>query len=175
MPMDRLEFLEVLRDSFSAYYDIIPAEDAPADLPLAFKADYFSRAERYWLSKNIPIWGNETNELAYIFSAPGFDRALADRCIDFALGDGLPRVKPHKEHQYTNIKVILLADRFDAETKKAVQKRSFTKSYKFSLHGFTNLLAAAVDLEEGCAYPNKAGRDLAPYFRKLFAVRAEKT
>lgn len=174
MPMDRSEFLEVLRDSFSAYYNILPA-GASEELPLAFKADYYSRAEKYWLSKKIPIWGNETNEFAYIFSAPDFDRALADRCIDFALSDGLPRVKPHKEHQYTNIKVILVADRFDDEAKKAIQKRSFTKNYKFSFHGFTNLLSAAVDLSEGCAYPNKAGHDLGPYFRKLFAARAEKT
>lgn len=174
MPMDRSEFLEVLRDSFSAYYDIVPA-GAFEDLPLAFKADYFSRAEKYWLSKKIPIWGNETNEFAYIFSAPSFDSALADRCIEHALADGLPRVKPHKEHQYTNIKVIFVADGFDAETKKTIQKRSFTKNYKFSFHGFTNLLTAAVDLGEGRAYPNKAGHDLAPYFRKLFAARAEKT
>lgn len=174
MPIDRSEFIEVLRDSFSAYYDIVP-DEAFEDLPLAFKADYFSRAEKYWLSKKIPIWGNETNEFAYVFSAPGFDSALAGQCIDRALADGLPRVKPHKEHQYTNIKVILVADSFDAETKKAVQKRSFTKNYKFSFYGFTNLLTAAVDLGEGCAYPNKAGHDLAPYFRKLFAARAEKT
>lgn len=174
MAIERTEFLEVLRDSYSAYYDIAQCE-APAELPFIFRADYFSRAERYWLSKKIPIWGNETNEFAYIFSAPVIDSALADKCMDYALNDGLPRVKPHKEHQYTNIKVLFVADSFDGETKKTIQKRSFSKSYRFSLHGFTNLLTAAVDLSEGKAYPNKAGHELAGYFKKLFASREEKT
>ena len=177
MAIERQEFLEILRDSYSAYYNIIPPEQAaaPAELPLAFRADYFSRAERYWLTQSIPIWGNETNEYAYIFAAESFDKAMVDRCIDFAIQDMLPRVKPHKEHQYTNVKTVFVADRFEAEARKAVQKRSFTKNYRYSLHGFTTLHAAAVDLSESKAYTNRAGHALADYFKKLFASRVEKT
>ena len=177
MAIERLEFLEILKESYSAYYNISLADrtGAPNELPLAFRADYFSRAERYWISKNIPIWGNETNEYAYIFSAPGFDSELVNRCIDFAIADMLPRVKPHKEHQYTNVKTVFVADKFDKAARESVQKRSFSKSYKFSLHGFTTLHTAAVDLSEEKAYTNKAGYALADYFRKLFASRAEKT
>ena len=177
MAIDRLEFLEILRDSYSAYYNIIPPEEAkaPAELPLAFRADFFSRAERYWLTKSIPIWGNETNEYAYIFSAPAFDSALVSRCIDFAIEDMLPRVKPHKEHQYTNVKTVFVADSFDEAARKAVQRRRFSKNYKFSFHGFTTLHAAAVDLRQSKAYTNKAGYALADYFKKLFASRGEKT
>jgi len=171
MSIDRTEFAEVLKDSYSAYYNITPREDS--QLPLLFRADYFSRAEQYWLSKKITVWANETNEYAYIFSAPKFDTELADRCIDFALEEALPLVKPHKEHQFTNVKVLLLADSFDAETRKAVQKRKFTKSYNHSLHGFTNLHCAAVDMAEQKAYPNRAGHELAKYFSKLFAARNE--
>ncbi len=174
MLTERPEFLEVLRDSYSAYYNIVPSE-APEEIPLAFRADYFSRAEKYWLSKDIPVWGNETNEYAYIFSAPCFDSTLADKCIDYALSDALPRVKPHKEHQYTNVKTVFIADSFDSATKKVIQKRSFTKSYKFSLHGFSNLLTAAVALDEKKTYTNQAGHDLVNYFKKLFAARADKT
>ena len=169
MSIDRAEFTEVLRDSYSAYYNINPRDDA--ELPLIFRADYFSRAERYWLSKKITVWANETNEYAYIFSAESFDPELADKCIDFALEEALPLVKPHKEHQFTNVKVILLADSFDAKTIKTVKKRKFTKSYNHSLHGFTNLHCAAVDISAQKAYPNRAGYELAKYFSKLFALR----
>lgn len=177
MAIERLKFLEILQDSYSAYYNIISPEaaGAPAELPLAFRADYFSRAERYWLTKSIPIWGNETNEYAYIFSAPGFSPELCEKCMSFAIEDMLPRVKPHKEHQYTNVKVVLVADSFSEAAKKAVQKRRFSKSYKGSLYGFTELHAAAVDLSGSKAYTNRAGRALADYFRKLFASREEKT
>ena len=170
MLIERPEFIEVLRDSYSAYYNIVSPENTEG-VPLEFRADYFSRNEKYWISKSIPIWGNETNEYAYIFSAPSFDAELARRCIDYALADGLPRVRPHKEHQYTNIKAVFVADGFDDETRAAVCKREFSKSYKFSLHGFSNLLTAAVDLGEQKTYTNRAGRDLTAFIEKLFAAR----
>ncbi len=169
MSVDRDKFLDTLADSFEAYYDLYPAAEG-LELPLVFRADYHSRAERYWLSKNIPIWGNETNEFAYIFSAPAFDPDLASRCIDFALEHGLPMVKPHKEHQYTNIKVILVADNVEEETARYVKKRSFSKNYKFSFHGFSTLKSAIVDLGTGRTVTNSAGHELAGYFSKLFAA-----
>lgn len=172
MDTKREEFLEAVKDSFSAYYNII-LEELPEDLPIAFRAEYFSRAEKYWISKSIPIWGNETNEYAYIFSAPCFDSETAARCIDFALAEALPKVRPHKEHQYTDVKVVFIADSFDEKTRKAVEKRSFQKSYKMSFHGFSRLHTAAVDLNKEATYTNKAGHALVPYFRKLFASRKE--
>lgn len=174
MSIARAQFEEILRDSYSAYYNILPGEGAP-ELPLAFRAEYRSRDERYWLTKSVKIWANETNEYTYVFSAPSFDPALAERCMDFAVQDMLPRVKPHKEHQYTNAKVILVADALPEETVKAVRRKRFSKSYHFSLHGYSELLAAAVDLEKGRAYTNKAGYRLGSYFRKLFDARSEKT
>ena len=168
MSTERGKFLDILAESYKAYYDLIPPEDG-LELPLAFEADFHSRDERYWLTKNISVWGNETNEFAYIFSAQSFDRMLVDRCIDYALKNGLPRVKPHKEHQCTNIKVIFVADSFDKELVRYIQKRKFQKSYKFSLHGFTMLKTAAVDLSLGRAFANRDGYELEKYFSKLFA------
>ena len=172
MKIEREKFLDTVADSFSAYYDLHMAE-GEQELPLVFRADYYSRAERYWLTKNIPIWGNETNEYAYVFSAPAFDRALAARCIDYALEEALPLVKPHKEHQYTNVKVILLADTVTPDVARYVKKRSFTKNYKFSLHGFSTLKSAIVDLGSQKTVTNSAGHELAPYFSKLFAAEEE--
>ena len=168
MSIEREKFLEILAESYRAYYDVFLPE-SEGELPIAFTADYNSRDERYWLSKNISVWSNEKNEFAYIFSAPSFDRALTDRCINYALEKGLPRVKPHKEHQYTNIKVLLVADGFDKELVKYIQKQKFQKSYKFSLHGYTMLKTAAVDLSLGRAFPNRDGYELEKYFSKLFA------
>lgn len=169
----RTDFLETLRDSYSAYYDIHENESF-TDLPLVFRADYSSRNEKYWLTKNIKVWGNETNEHVYMFAAESFDKELVDNCIDFALADGLPRVKPHKEHQYTNIAAIFVAESFDPATAKHIAKRSFSKSYKFSLHGYTELLTAAVELGTESTRTNSAGRPLEAYFRKLFAAKNER-
>ena len=167
--MQRDVFLEVLKDSYSAYYNIVPAESE--DELLAFGADYFSRDERYWLTKNIKIWGNETNEFAYIFTAPEFDIETIDACVKRALDESLPRVKPHKEHQYSNVKVVFIADSVDKDTAKHVQKLSFSKSYKFSLHGYTELKAGIVELGTHRVWTNRAGFELDKYFSKLFADR----
>jgi hypothetical protein len=167
--VERTEFLEVLKNSYSAYYNIIPQE-TETDLPLIFRADYSSRDERYWVTKKIKIWANEKNEYAYIFSAESFDSDMVDRCVARALEESLPRVKPHSEHQYSNVKTLFVADSFDKDTIKHIQKLKFEKSYKHSLHGFTMLKAAAVDLSREEAYPNAAAYELTAYFKKLFAA-----
>ena len=175
MSIRREDFIEILKDSYSAYYSILPDEPA-GDLPLSFRAVYGARDEQYFFVKSANIWGNEKNEHAYVFSAPTFDAKLAERCMDWAIQDMLPKVKPHKEHQYTNVKVVFVADSLDEETKQAVKKKHFSKSYgPLSVHGYTELLAAAVDLSESKSYTNRAGNQLADYFKKLFAAREEKT
>jgi len=170
MSLDRAQFIEVLKDSYSAYYNIID-EVEECGLPLAFEAVYHSRDERYWLSKKITVWANETNEYAYIFEAESFDAELADKCVEYAIADMLPKVKPHKEHQFTNVKVLLVCDGADKELCTYMKKKAFTKSYNHSLHGFTTLHAAVVDVTAQKAYPNKAGHELAKYFSKLFAAQ----
>ena len=169
MLIERKQFIEVLKDAYSAYYDL--SEDAAAQLPLVFRADYKDRDEHYWFTKSAKVWVNEKNEYAYIFSAPSFDREAVRACVDYAWKDGLSRVKPHKEHQCTNVKVVFLADTADEEVRRAVKKLSFSKSYKLGLWGYSNLLAGIVDLAERKTVTNAAGHELVPFFRKLFAVR----
>ncbi|MCR5138002.1 MAG: hypothetical protein K6C12_13115 [Oscillospiraceae bacterium] len=170
MAIARADILDVLKDSYGAYYSIV--ENVNTELPLGFRADYAARDERYWLTKSVKIWGNEKNEFCYVFAAEAFSPELAEACMEWALQDGLPRVKPHPEHQCTNIKVVLVADSVDEATAKAVQKKHFTKNYKFGLHGYSNLLAGIVDLGTEKTVTNREGHELVPYFKKLFAARA---
>lgn len=174
MAFEREAFLKVLEDSYTAYYNIIK-EGLPEDLPLAFRADYFQRGERYWISKKIPIWGNETNEYCYVFSNDSFDEALVTKCTDFALDDGLPRVQPHKEHQFTNVKCIFIADSFTDDAIKIIKRRNFQKSYNHSLWGYSNLLSTGVSLGNEKVYVNRAADDMKKYFKKLFSAQKKKS
>ena len=173
MAIERLSFLETLKGSYSAYYNIHPNEDM-TPLPLVFRADFFSRGENYFLVKEAVIWVNETNEYLYLFSAPSFDRDTVEKCMDFAIEDALPRVKPHKDHNYTNFIAVFVADRFEPEAVTAIRRRRFNKSYHHSLWGFSLLKAAAVELETKTIRTNRAGHDLAKFYRKLFAVQEKK-
>ena len=170
MAFDRLAFLGVLEDSYAAYYNIIK-ENLPEEFPIAFRADFYKRDERYWLTKSVKYYGNETNEFVYVFSADSFSRENADACIRYALEEGLPRVKPHKEHQYTNIKVIFIANEYEPEALKAISSFRFQKSYHFSLWGYSNLLTTAVDVNDEKVWTNPAGREMKKYFSKLLAAQ----
>ncbi|MBR0200120.1 MAG: hypothetical protein IJQ42_08165 [Oscillospiraceae bacterium] len=173
MAIERSFFLEIVKDAYSAYYSIVDDAQAP-DLPLAFRADYSSRDEQYFFVKSANIWGNEKNEYAYVFSAPEIDPATARKCLDWALQDMLPRVKPHKEHQYTNCKAVFITDTLSDETAQTVKKSKFSKSYGFlSTQGYTELIAAAVDLSTEAVVTNRVGHGLEDFFRKLFALRHE--
>lgn len=172
MAIERSVFLEILKDAYSAYYSIVPVGEE--ELPLAFRAVYGARDEQYFLSKNANIWGNEKNEYCYVFSAPSFTAQEAEKWMDWCLEDMLPKVRPHKEHQYTNCKVIFVADSLGEDVIEAVRRRKFSKSYgPLGLQGYTELLTAAVDLSREKAFPNRMGRDLAKFFGKLFALRHE--
>lgn len=173
MAVERESFLSVLEDSYTAYYNI-NKEDLPQDLPIVFKADYFRRGEKYWLSKSIPIWGNETNEFAYVFSSEVITVSQIEKAIQYALDDGLPRVKPHKEHQYTNIKTVFIANQFEDGALDLIKKKKFSKSYHWSLWGYTNLICCGVNTETEQVAVNKVGHDMQAYFKKLFAAQHKK-
>lgn len=170
MALERSAFLDVVEDSYSAYYNIIK-RNLPEDLPIIFRGDFFKRDEKYWLMKSANLYSNEMNEFVYVFSADDFSMETVDACIQYALDEGLPRVKPHSEHQYTNIKVIFISDRFDADVLKAIEKRKFQKSYHFSLWGYSSLITTAVAVKDEKVWTNPAGRDMKKYFSKLFAAQ----
>ncbi len=173
MAIPRTTFLDILKDSYSAYYSIHEnTDELGTDLPLAFRADYAARDERYWLTKSVKMWGNEKNEYCYVFAADAFSPELAERCMEWAWQDGIPRVKPHSEHQCTNVKVVFIADSVSDETAKTIRKESRTKNYRFGLHGYSNLLTGITDLGTEKTQTNREGHELVPYFKKLFAARA---
>ena len=86
MAIDRGVFIEVLKDAYSAYYDLY--EDVETELPLVFRAEYKDEDEHYWFVKSAKVWTNEKNEHAYVFSAPRFDPETVRACVDLALATG---------------------------------------------------------------------------------------
>ena len=173
MSLERFAFLEQLRDSYSAYYNIYE-NDGRTELPLAFSADFIQRNESYWLSKKMVTWANETNEFCYVFSAEYFDRTTVSKCIDFALDEGLPRVKPHKEHQYTNVKALFVYESFTPEAVKSVRKRRLHQEYHHGFWGYTDLLLCGVNPQTEEVFVNRAGNPMKAYFRKLFSAQRKK-
>ena len=102
------------------------------------------------------------------FSAPSFDAETVNRCVDFALEHGLAKVVPHKQHHYSNVIAVFVADQMPREIRKIVEKRRFSKSYKLSFYGFSLLKTGYVDLSCEEYGSNAEGHDLTKFFKKLF-------
>lgn len=164
---DREEFVEDLKGSYATYYDVVPA-DGETELPLAFRADFHSRGERFFLVKKAKIWAAETNEYVYVYSAPSFTQEDIQACCDYAWGEGLKNVEPHSEHNYSNVHVIFVADEISEGARKAVCSQKQYKSYKMSLHGFSMMKTGYIDLSCAQYGTNKQGHDLEKFFKKLF-------
>lgn len=174
MGFDRQQFLKTVSDSYSAYYNI-SRENLPDQLPLVFRAEFHKRDEMYWFSQRVPASGNEENEYAYFFSLDYFDRDLVLACMDFARKEGLSKVKPHREHQCSNIKTVFIAESFEASALDTIRKQKFQKSYRLAFWGYSSLLTCAVELSSQKVITNDAGRELKKYFQKLFSVGRSST
>lgn len=169
MAVERNRLLEILEDSYSAYYNIIKT-DLPKKYPMAFRAEYFKRGEGYFLTKKITVYANEENEYAYIYSAPLLDAETVKACMEFSLKDALPKVKPGREHQCTNIKVVFVADEFTEDARQEILTRNFQKTYRFSFWGYSTLLVSAVIPASEEVFTNKAASADKKYFKKLFSA-----
>lgn len=142
---NRQQLHETLLNSYSQYYDLYPAQE-DTGLPMFARAEYHSFSERYVLTKEAKLYGMENHEYAYFFSTPELDRETAEKCIDHALADGLPRVKPHPEHMNSDIGVVFLADSITPDAAAYLKRRRYYKSYRFTLQGWSRLKILAADL-----------------------------
>ena len=159
MIKDRSVILERLHDSFSAWYDVTDG-DLGSGLPLTALFIHHSRKEKYVLSKKAQLWAVEANEFLYLFYMEKLDKTQAEACISFSIEDALPRVQPHKEHMYSFITTVFIADEAEQDAAKFIQRRRFTKSYKLGLHGSSPLKTALMDIGKEKIVTNNMGRDL---------------
>ena len=160
MAIARVELLEKLRDSYEYYYDLREVGNDAGELPLAIRAEFHSRDEGYVLVKAAKIWAMESNEYLYLFSAPSIDEKTAASCLDYAVKEGLSRVKPHSEHKETSSTAVFIADTIDPAVLELIRRRKEYKSFRLGLHGWAILRTCAVCLEKEMVVTNDAGKCL---------------
>lgn len=150
--------LERILLAYTNYYDI-ERENPEGNGEFAASAQFHSRSEKYVISKKAKLWGLEQNEYVYFFmgdvDAEGIE-SLIKKAIDLAM----PQIKPHSEHMYSHVTLIVLADKLDDAAENVVKKARFQKSFRLSLHGWMEFRIAAVDFSAGKIISNKAGKSV---------------
>lgn len=159
MARTKEELFDALIRSCERCFDI-KKDTVIAGIPVAAEAAYYSRSEKYVLMKKAKLWAAETNEYMFIVMADDLDESFYDRCIAIFWEEGLRRIKPHKEHMYTYVTLVLLADSVADGVKKKVRKTSRHKDFLFSLHGWADLCIAVKDMQEEDIQTNRMGKEL---------------
>ena len=166
MIKDRSKILERLFGSYNGWYDVFPG-DMNSGLPLEALCVYHSRSEKYVLSKKAKLWAVELNDYLYLYSMPNLNKAQAEDCVAFSIGNALPRVTPHKEHMYSFVTALFIADEISADALRFIHWHRFIKSYKLGFHGSSPLKTAALDIGGEKIVTNNMGRDLRKQIRNI--------
>ena len=166
MIKDRSVIIDRFLDSYRYSYDIFPG-DMGSGLPLKAVCQHHTRSEKYILSRKAKLWAVEVNDYLYLFNMPKLEKEEAKACIAFSIEDALPKVEPHKEHMYSFVTVVFLADEASRDVLRFIRWRRFIKSYKFGFHGSSPLKAAVLDIGREKIVTNSMGRDLRKQIKNI--------
>ena len=161
------ELCERILARYACYYDIDRAPELFGENPAA-KAEFHSRGEKYFLVRRAKIWAMECNEIVFLFRERELTPERVEQLSAFMRKCEPVFVKPHNEHMYTYLTLLIAAERVLPEAERAVRRLHFTKNYKCGLYGYSTLQAAVFDCEKRSVRYNRAGRALRGTFRKVY-------
>ncbi len=162
------EALERLLRSYTRYYDVAREGVEP---PFAAEAAFHSHDEQYVLVKSARIAESDSHEYVFFATADTLDAAAAAQLEQTAWDRGLARVRPHLDHRSSDVTLIVAAGTITPEAKQKIKKSKHTKSYKHTLHGWSNYRAIALETSSGDLVFNRLGRDLKKLFRNILEQR----
>ena len=164
------ERLNKLLDAYSHSYDIERDVEEEGRLWPA-TATYFLRDENYLISKQHVLSAVEQHEYLYFHVTDHLTAADLQTQIDLSKRAGLRKVKPHKDHMFSNVGIVILANTIDPEAKTRIKKTRFRKNYRLSLWGWTEYQLAAMEVSANCFYANPAGAGARNIMEQNFAPK----
>lgn len=160
--LDRL--LNVYSHSYDIHRDV---EVEGGSFPAA--AFYFLRDENYLISRKHVLSAVEQHEYLYFFTVDHLDVETLQLQIERSKRAGLSQVKPHKDHMFSNVGLVVLANSMDPEAVKIIRRTRFRKNYKLSLWGWTEYQLAAMEVSTNRFFSNPAGKEARKNLERNFA------
>lgn len=162
--MTAKDVLPILLESYSAYYNV-KTEEVTA--PFAAEAEFISNEEQYFLSKKWKL--SEAQSREYVFFAATEQLTLEQLKLldETAWETGMSRVVPHASHRNSDVILIVVADKIDADVAAYVKKLRRYKEYNRMLHGWSHYRVICVESSSGNLIFNRMGRILKKLFRNI--------
>ncbi len=151
--------LDNLLLQYEGYFDIEKPHTYGNRVILAY-AHFVQRMEKYVLVHKAKLYATEAYEHVFFVHAPHLSLSTWESEKTFITQAEKDYVVPHSEHMYSYMTLVLLCDKIDEEVKRKLRSFHYTKNYKFSLHGYSAVRVAAMDLSSGQIFTNRPGKEI---------------
>ena len=160
--------LDKLLDVYAHLYDI-ERDVEIAGFPYPAAATYFLRDENYLISRQHVLSAVEQHEYVTFLVVDHLDAPTLEKHIQLTKQAGLSRIKPSKEHMFSYVTLVVLANTIDPEAKKRIKRTRYRKNYRMTLHGWMEYHVAAMETSTHCFLSNPAGRGARKNLERNFA------
>lgn len=157
--MRQQEMLDRLIEQYEGFFDIQRPFEHDGRSFLAY-AHFQQYQEKYVLVRRAKMFGFETHEHAFFAAVDRLDLPVWEDYKRFIMEAERDFVKPHKEHMYSYMTLLLLAGSVEEDAAADLARMKYTKNYKFSVEGYSTVRVAAVDLGKESFVVNRQARDL---------------
>ena len=162
--------LDKLLDAYSHQYDIERnAEAAGCCYPAT--ATYYLRDENYLISRQHVLSAVEQHEYLYFYLTDHLTVKELQTQIELSRQAGLSKVKPHKDHMFSNVGLVLLANTIEPAAQRRIRRTRFRKNYKLTFHGWTEYQLAAMEVSTNRFFSNPAGKGAKQILERNFPLR----
>ena len=162
--MECKEALEKILPAFEQYYTVIKNCAEP---PFSAEALFSSFGEQYFLVKEFKLSEIDSHEHIYFLCQKNLTSQNLENYSTLAWEKGLASVTPYYGHRNSDITLIIIADTFDDDVLKTAKKIRFSKSYKFTLFGWSNFKLAAYEISGKRTAFNRLGKDFIRIFKNI--------
>ena len=170
--MTRLEAVDKLCDSYSAYFDVERFDEE--DTELAATCFLYVHSEKYVLVKAAKLWEADSNEYVYIFSVPHLTKDIFTKCRDYAYNEGMSHIEPKAGHMCSYITALFICDTADADAVKALKRTRIYKSFRLSYYGWMDFHTGVIELSTNKTSANASGRCTAQLLDKVLLGKGTK-
>ena len=162
--------LDKLLDAYSHQYDI-ERNVAVEDCCYPATATYYLRDENYLISRQHVLSAVEQHEYLYFYLTDHLTANDLQTQIDLSKQAGLSNVRPHKEHMFSNVGLVVLANTIEPEAQRLIRRTRFRKNYRLTFHGWTEYQLAAMEVSTNRFFSNPAGKGVKQILERNFPLR----
>ena len=162
--------LDKLLDAYSHQYDI-ERNVATSGFCYPATATYYLRDENYLISRQHVLSAVEQHEYLYFYLTDHLTVEELQAQIELSRQAGLSKVKPHKDHMFSNVGLVVLANTIEPEAQRLIRRTRFRKNYRLTFHGWTEYQLAAMEVSTNRFFSNPAGKGAKQILERNFPLR----